>query len=179
MPLIKALRIPPRTNGIRRPVYRGMADSASYTDCRERATPQRSRGTRANEHVAASKPRGGTARRISENILRISRARWDRRPVRLETRWPGRADVAWGRNLADLVGLGPVILKISPAGPGARAGPGAVGSARLDPTSESWPHPQKTVGFEMLDFLQFENITKRDVKRDTSAISLGVKCHQS
>ena len=48
-----------------------MADSASYADCRERATPQRSRGARANEHVAASKPRGGgdTARRNSENIL--------------------------------------------------------------------------------------------------------------
>ena len=101
--------------------YRGMADSASYADCRERATPQRSRGARANEHAAASRPRGGgdTARRNNENILRISRARPGRRPVRLETRWRGRADVAWDWNLTDLVGLGPVILKISPAGPGA------------------------------------------------------------
>ena len=77
--------------------YRGMADSASYADCRERATPQGSRGAWANEHVvAASKPRGGdTARKNSENTVRISRARPGRRPVRLETRWPGRADVAW------------------------------------------------------------------------------------
>ena len=97
-----------------------MADSASYADCRERATPQRSRGARANEHVAASKPRGGdTARRNSENTLRISRARPGGRPVRLETRWPGRADVSWDWDLSDLVGLGLVILKVSPAGPGA------------------------------------------------------------
>ena len=110
------------------------------------STPQRSRGARANEHVVASKPRGGgdTARRNSENIMRISRARPGRRPVRLETRWRGQADVAWDWNLTDLVGLEPVILKMSPAGPGATE-PGAVGSARLDPTSESWPHPQKTV----------------------------------
>ena len=75
-----------------------MADSASYADCRDRATPQRSRGARANEHVAASKPRGegDTARRNSENILRISRARPGRRPVRLETRClPGRRRVRW------------------------------------------------------------------------------------
>ena len=72
--------------------YRGMADSVSYADCRERATPQRSRGARANDHVDASKPRGGdTARRNIENIMRISRARPGGRPVRLETRWPGRA----------------------------------------------------------------------------------------
>ena len=118
--------------------YRGMADSASYTDCRERATPQRSRGARANEHVAASKPRreGDTARRNSENILIISRAMPGRQPVRLETRRRGRADAAWGWNLADLVMLGPVISKPSPAGPGA-GWAGAVGSARLDPTSES------------------------------------------
>ena len=61
-------------------------------------------------------------------------------------------------------------MKISPLGR-ARAGPGAVGPARLDPTSESWPPPAKTVGFEMiLGFLQFENITKRDIKRDISAV---------
>ena len=92
--------------------YMGMADSASYAGCRERATPQRNRGARANKHVAASKPRGGgdtAARRNSENILRISRARPGRRPVRLEACWPGRADVAWDWNPTDLVGLGPVI----------------------------------------------------------------------
>ena len=123
--------------------YRGMAESASYADCRERATPQRSRGPRANEHVAASKPRGGdTARRNSENILRISRARPGRRLVRLETRWPGRADVARDWNLPNLVGLGLVILQYHPLGR-ARAGPGAVGAARIAPTSESCPHPQK------------------------------------
>ena len=111
-----------------------MADSASYVDCRERATPQRNRGARANEHVAASKPRGeDTARRKSENIVRISRARPGRRPVRLGNRWRGRADVAWDWNFTDLVGLGPEILKYHPLGR-ARAGPGAVGSARLDPT---------------------------------------------
>ena len=112
--LIKALRNPHLSEGR----YRGMADSASYADWRERATAQRSRGARANDHVAASNPRGAgdTARRNSENS---SRARPGRRPVRLETRWRGRADVAWDWNLTDLVGLGPVILKISPAGPGA------------------------------------------------------------
>ena len=120
--LIKALRNPRRINGpVSEGRYRGVADSASYAGCRERATSQRSRGARANKHVAASKPRGGdtAARGNSENILRTSRARPDRRPVRLETRWPDRADVAWDWNLTDLVGLGPVILKISPAGPGA------------------------------------------------------------
>ena len=85
MSLVKALRHPHRTNGIintnyqKLPFgsadyptvsegrYRGMADSAWYADCRERATPQRSCGARANEHVAASKPRGGdTTRRNSE-----------------------------------------------------------------------------------------------------------------
>ena len=76
------------------------------------------------------------------NILRISRARPGRRSARLETRWPGGADVAWDGNLTDLVGLGPVIRKHPPLGR-ARAGPGAVGPARLDPTSESWPHPKK------------------------------------
>ena len=59
-----------------------------------------------------------------------------------------------------------MILKYHPLGR-ARAGPGDVGAARLDPTSESWP-PAKTVGFEI--FLQFENITKRDIKRDLLAI---------
>ena len=87
----------------------------------------------------------------------------------METRWPDRADVAWDWNLTDLVGLGPVILKISPAGPGAgwarrrRLGPARSHLRELAP-------PAKTVGFEILDFLQFENITKRDIKRDISAV---------
>ena len=90
-----------------------------------------------------------TIRTNGENILRISRARPGRRPVRLETRWPGRADVAWDWNLTDLVGLGPVILKISPAGPGA-------GWARRRRLGPARPHlrelapPAKTVGFEII-----------------------------
>ena len=98
-----------------------MADSASYAYGAQRAVAQRKRWAQADEDVAATKPRGGgeTGPGISENIMRISRARPGRRPVRLETRWRGRADVAWDCNLAGLVGLGPVILKISPTGPGA------------------------------------------------------------
>ena len=82
---------------------------------------------------------------------------------------PSRADVAWDWSLTDLVRLGPVILKISPAGPG-------VGWARLLRLGPAGPHlrelapPAKTVGFEILDFLEFENITKREIKRDISAI---------
>ena len=91
--------------------------------------------------------------------------------MRLETRWPGRADVSWDWNLTDLVGLEPVILKISPAGPGA-------GWARRRRLGPARPHlrelapPAKTVVFETLDFFQFEKITKRDIKRDISAISV-------
>ena len=87
----------------------------------------------------------------------------------METRWPGRADVAWDWSLPDLVGLGLVILKISPAGPGA-------GWARRRRLGPARPHlrelapPAKNVAFEILDFVQFENITKRDIKRDISAI---------
>ena len=77
-----------------------MADSASYYDCREQATLQRSHGARANDHVAASKPRGeDTARRKSENVLRISRARPGRRLVRLEAHKPGRA---WARDFENI-----------------------------------------------------------------------------
>ena len=87
----------------------------------------------------------------------------------LESRWRGRADISWDWNLTDLVGLGPVILKISPAGPGAgwarrrRLGPARLHLRELAP-------PAKTVGFEILDFSEFEYITKRDIKRDISAI---------
>ena len=68
--------------------------------------------------------------------------------MRLVTRWPGRADVAWDWNLPDLVGLRSVILKISPAGPGAgwarrrRLGPARPRLRELAP-------PAKTVGFEI------------------------------
>ena len=150
-----------KKNGIRSR-YRGMADSASYADCKEGATPQRSRGARANEHVTPSKPRGDTARTNSENILRISRARPGRRPVRLETCWPGRAHVAWDWNLTDQVGLGPVIRKYHPLGR-ARVGPGAVGPARLDPTSESWPHPPKPLDLKYCFFYNLKisrNVTQ-------------------
>ena len=88
--------------------------------------------------------------------------------MRMETRWRGRADDAWHCNLTGLVGLGPVILKISPAGPGA-------GWARRRRLGPARPHlrelapPAKTVGFEILDVLEFENIAKRDIKRDISA----------
>ena len=101
--------------------------------------------------------------------MRISRARPGRRPSEIGTRWPGRADVAWDWNLLDLVGLGLVIVKISPAWPGA-------GWARRRRLGPARPHlrelapPAKTVGFEILDFLEIENITKRDIKRDISAI---------
>ena len=89
--------------------YWGMTDSALCADCRERATPQRSRWARANEHAASSKPRGegDTARRNSEDILRISRARPGRRPVRLETRWPGRAGIGGIGISQTWSGLGP------------------------------------------------------------------------
>ena len=87
----------------------------------------------------------------------------------LETGWSGRAHVTWDWNLPDLVGLGLMILKIPPAGPGA-------GWARRRRHGPAPPHlrelapPAKTVGFEILDFFQFENITKRGIKRDISAI---------
>ena len=73
-----------------------MADSASYAYGAQRAVAQRKRWAQADEDVAATKPRGGgeTAPGISENIMRISRARPGRRPVRLESRGPGRADGA-------------------------------------------------------------------------------------
>ena len=76
--------------------------------------------------------------------------------MRLETRWRGRADVAWDWNLTDLVGLGAVILKISWTGPGA-------GWARRRRLGPARPHlrelidpPAKIVGFEILDFLEMK-----------------------
>ena len=147
-----------------------MADSASYADCRVRATPPKSRGARANEHVAASKPRGGgdTARSNSENILEnpTGQAGQTTSEIGNSLAGPSRRRGDW--NLTDLVGLGPVILKISPAGPGA-------GWARCRRLGPAIPHLRelaplaKNVGFEISDFLEFENITKRDIKRDISA----------
>ena len=49
--------------------YRGMADSASYADCEQRAAAQRTCLAWANEHVAASKPR------ILEKTQREERAK--------------------------------------------------------------------------------------------------------
>ena len=80
-----------------------------------------------------------------------------RRRVGLKSHRPGRTWVSE--------------LKISPAGPGA-------GWARRGRPRPARSHlrelapPAKTVGFEILvlDFLQLENITKRDIKRDISDI---------
>ena len=91
---------------------------------------------------------------IAKKNLRISRARPGRRPVRLETRWRGRADVAWDWNLTDLVGLGPVILQIPPAGPGA----GWARRRRLGPARPHLPRfgpARKNRWIEILDLLQF------------------------
>ena len=73
----------------------------------------------------------------------------------LESHRLGRA---WARDFENIMdwagrGLGQV--------PSAR--PGSTPPPRVDP-------PAKIVGFEILDFLEFENITKRDIKRDVSAI---------
>ena len=117
--LIEAIRNPHITNGIRRPVY-GHGRLLRTPIVQSERLPEEAAGPGLTSTLLL--PRNleeETARRNSENIMRISRARPGRRPVRLETRWRGRADVAWDCNLAGLVGLGPVILKISPTGPGA------------------------------------------------------------
>ena len=121
-----------------------MTDSASYADCRERANPQRSHGARANEHPGASKPRGGdTARRNSENIMRISTGQAGqttsevgkslagpgRRPVGLKFPRPGRA---WARDFENITrwagrGLGQA--------PSAR--PGSTPPPRVGPTRKN------------------------------------------
>ena len=93
---------------------------------------------------------GRTTSEIENSLTRPGRRR-----VGLKYHRPGRA---WARD-----------LKISPAGPGA-------GWARRRWPGPARPHlrelapPAKTVGIEMLDFLQFENIAKRDIKRDISAV---------
>ena len=148
-----------------------MADSASNADCRQRATSRRSRGAPANEHVAASKTRGGgdTTQRKSESIMRISRAKGahvsseignslaepGRRRVGMESHRPDRA---WARD-----------FKISPAGLGEGwARRGRPGPAR--PHLRKLAPPAKTVGLKIMYFLQFENNTKRDTQRDISTI---------
>ena len=58
-------------------------------------------------------------------------------------------------------------------------GPGQARSARLGlavPHSRELAPPAKTVGFEISDFLQFENIKKRDVFR---LFLLELICHGS
>lgn len=70
-------------------------------------------------------------------------------PIRIQSRRSGQASARDSNRLR--------------AGPG-RAGPTRPG--RASPPRELAP-PAKIVGFEILDFLRLENITKRDVKRDT------------
>ena len=112
-----------------------MTDSSSDADCGQRATYQSNRWARANERVAASKPREDTARRKSENIMRISSpARPGRRPVRSEPRWPSRPDVAWDWNLTDQVEHGPVIWKYHGLGPARSVRPGSAPPAKDGPT---------------------------------------------
>ena len=70
-----------------------MTDSGSYAARGQRAAAQRHRWMRANEHVVASNVRGGgaTARRQSENDMRLSQARPGRRSVI----WESRESVIW------------------------------------------------------------------------------------
>ena len=149
-----------------------MADSASYADCEQRVAAQRSRWERANEHVAALKSRGGgdTARRKNENILRISRSKPGRRPVEIGSSLPGpgrrrvgleshRPGRAWAHD-----------SKVSRAGPwyglgrARSARPGSAPPARVGPPTRTDPRIQ------CIGFFQIENIAKRDLKRDISAI---------
>ena len=132
--------------------YRGMTDSISYAGCGQRATAQRHWWARANEHTAATtNPRGGeTARRVK--IIWESRV-----PGRADSQWnwnlePSRADGLWGWNLTDRVASARD-LNISRAGPGALV---PAPSARVGP-------PAKTLRFEILDFSQLSNITKRNI----------------
>ena len=78
-----------------------------------------------------------------------------RRRVGLESHRPGRA---WARDFGKITrwagrGLGQA--------PSTR--PGSTPPPRVGP-------PAKIVGFEILHFSEFENITKRDIKRDISAV---------
>ena len=89
-----------------------------------------------------------TTREIGESLGGPSRRR-----VGLESHRPRQT---WARE-----------LKVAPAGPGA-------GWARRGRPGPARPHLRKlapyakTLEFEILDYLQFENITKRDMTRDTS-----------
>ena len=55
-------------------------------------------------------------------------------------------------------GFGPVIRMYHGPGPARSARPGLA-----VPRSRDLAPPANTVGFQILDFLQFDNITKRDV----------------
>ena len=120
-----------------------MADSASYADCRERAAPQRSRGARAHEDLAASNPRGGdTARRNSENKKKTqnltgqagqttseignSLAGPGRRRVGLESHRPRRA---WARDFENITRWAGCGLGQAPS-----ARPGSTPPPRVGPT---------------------------------------------
>ena len=97
----------------------------------------------------------------------------------MESRGPGLADHRLDWNLAGWIRLRPVIRMYH--GPGqARHGPGQARSARPGlavPQSRELAPPAKTVRFEISEFLQFENITKRDVFQLFSLLEL--KCHGS
>ena len=57
----------------------------------------------------------------------------------------------------------------------ARAGPGAIGLTRLGPHLRELTPPGKTLELEMLHFLLFESVSKRDIERDMSAIFVSRK----
>ncbi|CAM9984807.1 unnamed protein product [Laminaria digitata] len=90
--LIKALGNP---RGSQRPTlserrYRGVADSASYhTPIADSERPPKETAGRGLTSTLRPRRRRNSVK--SENILRISRARLGKRPVRLESRGPGRA----------------------------------------------------------------------------------------
>ena len=103
-----------RTNGIRRSVYRGMADSASYTACGQRAATQLPKDTA--EHGLTSRLWPPNSRRRSHSLkTKAKMTSGCHRPGRIETpcemerREPGLADGRLNRNLAGWVRLRPVI----------------------------------------------------------------------
>ena len=149
-----------------------MASSASYADCRERATSDIGHGARSNEHVTPSILRGGgditrKQPKYSANLtgqagkttgeIGNMLSRPGGRHEGVKSHRPGRA---WARD-----------LKISPSGPGT----GWARRGRPRPTrphNRKWAPPAKTVGFDMLDCLPFEYsyVTERDIKLGITAI---------
>ena len=77
-----------------------------------------------------------------------------RRRVGLESHRPGRA---WACDFENITGWA-----------GRRLGQARLARPRSAPLA-------KTVGFELRDFLQLKNLTKRDIKRDISAILVSYK----